>query len=102
MATPDQFSTISDLLGIEDERVDYGSDTESKASTLMCDERPRQAPNLFYESGAADALTALHMTPGMGSSIIMNPLDEEQDQVLQQRENAQRKFFLDHGDTLKS
>ena len=66
MAAPNKSTTPSDLLGIEGEEVDYGSDIESKVSTPVQDDRLRQAPNTFPERRAADALTALHTTPGMG------------------------------------
>ena len=71
-----------DLLGIEKEEQDYGSNVESKVSMPVRDDKSRQASNLFIERRAVDALTALHTTPNMVSAIITNPLDEEQVQVL--------------------
>ena len=72
----------------------YGKDTESKPSTAMYDDRPTQAPNSTLESEAADALTALDITPGIGLEIITNSLDEEYEQVLQQRESSQRRYQI--------
>ena len=83
METPNESSTLSDLLGIEEEELDYGSDTESKSIIPMY-YRPRKTPNPFPERGAVNALTALHMTPGVGSAFITKSLDEEQEQVLRE------------------
>uniref|UniRef100_M4BKH5 Uncharacterized protein n=1 Tax=Hyaloperonospora arabidopsidis (strain Emoy2) TaxID=559515 RepID=M4BKH5_HYAAE len=77
MATSNNSTTLSDLVGIEEEEVDYGSDVESKASTPVRDDMSRQAPSPFPECRAADALTALHVTPDAGSAIIPNPLDKQ-------------------------
>ena len=44
MAAPNKSTTPSDLLGIEGEEVDYGSDVESKVSTPVQDDSPREAP----------------------------------------------------------
>ena len=82
MATPNESSVFSDPLGIEEEDLDYGSDVESKVSTPGRDDMSRQAPNPYPELRAENALTELHTTPGMGSAIITNPLNEDQEQVL--------------------
>ena len=71
--------------------MDYGSVVEAKVSTPVRDDMSWQEPKPFPELRAADALTALNTIPGMGSAIITNLLDEEQEQVLQQQESAQRR-----------
>ena len=78
MATPNESSVRTDLLGIAEEEVDYGSDVESKVSTPMRVNVTMQAPNLFPERRVADALAALHVTLDTGSAIIAKPLDEQQ------------------------
>ena len=66
MATPNESTTLSDLLGIEEEEVEYGIDFKFKAITPVQDDMSRQAPNPFPELRAADALTVLYVTPGPG------------------------------------
>ena len=41
MATPNESTNLSDLFGIEEEEVDYDSDTEFKARIPVRDDRPR-------------------------------------------------------------
>ena len=80
------------MLGLEEGELDYGSDIASPpASPANVDDTSRQAPNPFPERGAVDTLTALPTTPGMEPDIITNPLDAEQEQILQQMDSAQRR-----------
>ena len=91
MATPNESSAFYNLLGIEEEELDYGGDVESEVSTLVRDDKSRQATNPFPECMAANTRTALHTTPGMRSAIITKPLNEEQQQVPQQQESTQSR-----------
>ena len=74
---PNESSTFPDILGIEEEEVNYDSNTKSKLSTPLCEDSLMKAPYPFPERGAPDALTAVHMKHCMGSVIITSPLDEE-------------------------
>ena len=59
MEMPNESSSLFNLLGIEVEEVDYGSDVEFKASTSLRDDMSRQVLNPFPEHRAADTLTVL-------------------------------------------
>ena len=82
MAKPNKSMILTDLLGIEEKEVDYGSDTEvqgeeeSKPRSSMCGDTPLTTPNPFPERGVVNALIPLRMTPDMGSTLITNSLDE--------------------------
>uniref|UniRef100_A0AAV1UC53 Uncharacterized protein n=2 Tax=Peronospora matthiolae TaxID=2874970 RepID=A0AAV1UC53_9STRA len=88
---------LAEFLGVEDVDFDSGSDTEveeeeqSKPSTPVRGDIPHPAPNPFPERSAATALTALGAMSPMDTSIITNPLDEEQQRMLDQAASTQRK-----------
>ena len=90
---------VAEFLGLDE--VDYGSDTsvkeeeKSESTTSVCERTSRPAPNPFPERGAAAALTALGGMSNVDSSIITNPLDEEQQRLVDQAESAQPKAYLE-------
>uniref|UniRef100_A0AAV1TJK9 Uncharacterized protein n=1 Tax=Peronospora matthiolae TaxID=2874970 RepID=A0AAV1TJK9_9STRA len=92
---PNESKALCDYLGIEEE-VDYGSDTSVRGHTgtmsgsLMPVAQPSNTPNPFAERGDASAPPALHAASGSDETIIMNPLDEQQQLLVQRGENAQR------------
>uniref|UniRef100_A0AAV1TWV4 Uncharacterized protein n=1 Tax=Peronospora matthiolae TaxID=2874970 RepID=A0AAV1TWV4_9STRA len=92
-----EHTALAELLGVEDVDFDSGSDIkvegqeQSKLSTPMRGDIPHPAFNPFPERSAATALTALGAMPSMATSIITNPLDEEQQRMLDQAASAQRK-----------
>uniref|UniRef100_A0AAV1UDA6 Uncharacterized protein n=1 Tax=Peronospora matthiolae TaxID=2874970 RepID=A0AAV1UDA6_9STRA len=94
-SSPNESKTLSDYLGIE-EAVDYGSDTSvhGDAGTIsdspMPEAQPSYTPNLFSERGDVSAPLAQRSASGSDENIITNPLDEQQQMLVQQEENAQR------------
>uniref|UniRef100_A0AAV1UMA8 Uncharacterized protein n=1 Tax=Peronospora matthiolae TaxID=2874970 RepID=A0AAV1UMA8_9STRA len=86
---------LCDYLGIEEE-VDYGSDTSFRGDTgttsgsLMPEAQLSNTPNPFAERGGASAPPAQHAASGSDETIITNPLDEQQQLLVQREENAQR------------
>ena len=88
--------TLRDLLeGDLDEVVNYESDTdflgpdESPLATITGEDDSRRAPNPFPERGAADTLTALRASSDLESStLITNPLDEQQRLTIAKEERA--------------
>ena len=100
MEPPDNESqTLRDLYeGDPDEAVDYESDTDfvgpngSPLTTITGDDDTRHPPNPFPERGAVDALTALRDPPNEASpAMVTNPLDEHQQQTIDQEEGAKRR-----------
>uniref|UniRef100_A0AAV1T7T6 Uncharacterized protein n=1 Tax=Peronospora matthiolae TaxID=2874970 RepID=A0AAV1T7T6_9STRA len=83
-----EIKALAEFLGVEDMDFDSGTDTkvegeeQSKLNTPVYGEIPHLAPNPFPERSAATALTALGAMFHMDTSIITNPLDEEQQRML--------------------
>uniref|UniRef100_A0AAV1V424 Uncharacterized protein n=1 Tax=Peronospora matthiolae TaxID=2874970 RepID=A0AAV1V424_9STRA len=94
-SSPNESKTLCDYLGIE-EAVDYGSNTSVQGDTgtisdsLMSEVQPSNTLSPFFERGHAGAPLAKHSTPGSDETIITNPLDEQQQLLVQQEEDAQR------------
>uniref|UniRef100_A0AAV1T1A1 Uncharacterized protein n=1 Tax=Peronospora matthiolae TaxID=2874970 RepID=A0AAV1T1A1_9STRA len=92
---PNESKALCDYLEIEEE-VDYGSDTSVRGDTgtmsgsLMPEAQPSNTPNPFAERGGASAPPAQHAASGSDETIITNPLDEQQQLLVQREENAQR------------
>ena len=97
MASPPYESpTLSSYLGIDVEE-DYGSDTDVRgeertmSNSPVQEASPHTAPNPFAERGETTALEAQHHATDAGEHIITNPLDEQQELILQREERALRR-----------
>uniref|UniRef100_A0AAV1U0V2 Uncharacterized protein n=2 Tax=Peronospora matthiolae TaxID=2874970 RepID=A0AAV1U0V2_9STRA len=94
-SSPNESKALCDYLGIEEE-VDYGSDTSVRgytgtmAGSLMPEAQPSNTPYPFAERGDASAPPAQYSASGSDETIITNPLDEQQQLLVQREENAQR------------
>uniref|UniRef100_A0AAV1VK44 Uncharacterized protein n=1 Tax=Peronospora matthiolae TaxID=2874970 RepID=A0AAV1VK44_9STRA len=94
-SSPNESKALCDYLGIGEE-VDYGSDTSVRGDTgttsgsLMPEAQLSNTPNPFAERGGASAPPAQHAASGSDETIIANPLDEQQQLLVQREENAQR------------
>uniref|UniRef100_A0AAV1UFA9 Uncharacterized protein n=1 Tax=Peronospora matthiolae TaxID=2874970 RepID=A0AAV1UFA9_9STRA len=94
-SSPNKSKALCNYLGKEEE-VDYGSDTSVRSDTgtmsgsLMPVAQPSNTPNPFAERGGASAPPAQHAAFGSDETIITNPLDEQQQLLVQRKENAQR------------
>uniref|UniRef100_A0AAV1V483 Uncharacterized protein n=1 Tax=Peronospora matthiolae TaxID=2874970 RepID=A0AAV1V483_9STRA len=94
-SSPNESKALCDYLGIEEE-VDYGSDTSVQGDTgttsgsLMPEAQLSNTPNPFAERGGASTPPAQHAASGSDETIITNPLDEQQQLLVQREENAQR------------
>ena len=93
---PNESSTLSSYLGIDVEE-DYGSDTDvlSEERTMsgspVQEASPYTAPNPFAERGETTAVEAQHYATDAGEHIITNPLDEQQELILQREGRALRR-----------
>uniref|UniRef100_A0AAV1U0Y0 Uncharacterized protein n=1 Tax=Peronospora matthiolae TaxID=2874970 RepID=A0AAV1U0Y0_9STRA len=93
--SPNESKALCDYLGIEEE-VDYGRHTSVRGGTgtmsgsLMPEAQPLNTPNPFAKRGGASAPPAQHAASGSDETIITNPLDEQQQLLVQREENAQR------------
>uniref|UniRef100_A0AAV1V681 TIMELESS-interacting protein n=1 Tax=Peronospora matthiolae TaxID=2874970 RepID=A0AAV1V681_9STRA len=89
---------LAEFLGVEDVDFDSGSDTKVegeeryKPSASVRGDIAHPAPNPFPKCSAATAPTALGAMSPMGTSIITNPLQEEQQRMLDQAASARRKL----------
>uniref|UniRef100_A0AAV1UDA4 Uncharacterized protein n=1 Tax=Peronospora matthiolae TaxID=2874970 RepID=A0AAV1UDA4_9STRA len=78
------------------EVLDFGSDTSVRVDTgtifgsLMPVAQPSNTPNPFAERGGASAPPAQYAASGSDETVITNPLDEQQQLLVQREENAQR------------
>uniref|UniRef100_A0AAV1UTK4 Uncharacterized protein n=1 Tax=Peronospora matthiolae TaxID=2874970 RepID=A0AAV1UTK4_9STRA len=94
-SSPNESKALCDYLGIEEE-VNYGSDTSIRGDTgtmsgsLMPEAQLSNTPHLFAERGDASAPPAQYAASGSDETIITNPLDEQQQLLVQREENAQR------------
>uniref|UniRef100_A0AAV1VAE5 Uncharacterized protein n=1 Tax=Peronospora matthiolae TaxID=2874970 RepID=A0AAV1VAE5_9STRA len=94
-SSPNESKALCDYLGIEEE-VDYGSDTSVRGDTgttsgsLMPEAQLSNTPNPFAERGGASAPPAQRAASGFDETIIANPLDEQQQLLVQREQNAQR------------
>uniref|UniRef100_A0AAV1TNI0 Uncharacterized protein n=1 Tax=Peronospora matthiolae TaxID=2874970 RepID=A0AAV1TNI0_9STRA len=85
---------LANFLGLEDVGFDSGNDIKvegeerSKPSTPVRGDIPHPTPNPFPERSATTALTALGAMSPMDTSGITNPLDEEQQRMLDQAASA--------------
>uniref|UniRef100_A0AAV1UMN1 Uncharacterized protein n=1 Tax=Peronospora matthiolae TaxID=2874970 RepID=A0AAV1UMN1_9STRA len=92
-SSPNESKALCGYLEIEEE-VDYGSDTSVRDDTwtmsgsLMPEAQPLNTPNPFAERGDASTPPAQHATSGSDETIITNPLDEQQQLLVQREENA--------------
>ena len=102
MASPSRETpSLSTYLGL-DEELDYGSDTEVQEedertfSNLppVREVRSHPAPNPFVERGDTTAPLAPHQSFDADGNIITNPLDEQQQLVIQRDESARRRRQL--------
>uniref|UniRef100_A0AAV1TJX2 Uncharacterized protein n=1 Tax=Peronospora matthiolae TaxID=2874970 RepID=A0AAV1TJX2_9STRA len=98
-SSPNESKTLCDYLVVE-EAVNYGSDTSVHGDTgtmsdsLMPEAQPSNTPYPFSERGDASAPLAQHSASGSDETIITNPLDEQQQLLVQQEENAQRRVQM--------
>ena len=97
MASPPYESpTLSSFLGIDVEE-DYGSDTDVRGeertmyNSPVQEASPHTAPNPFAERSETTALETQHHATDAGEHIITNPLDEQQELIIQREERALRR-----------
>ena len=86
--------SISFYLGLDE--VDYGSDTSvhdgkrTMSDTPMHEEQPLMATVPLSELSDVNVPLAQHPAFSSDDAIITNPLDEQQQLIVQQEESAQR------------
>ena len=94
--TPNESRILSSYLDF-DEDVDYGNDTKVpgdegiSSHSPVPEVRPLSAPKSFVERGETTAPVVQHHTTDGGEHIITNPLDEQQELILQREESARSR-----------